>query len=253
MTSTKKSIDIEQIVSNVAEQVRKDFFAEAADELNPEMSTIVEEAFGQVKEAYVPQRKTYSLTTDHLSEETKKDHEALYRKEVETLTRVSAELDAADKLNVDNNHSTYRSTKKDEVTNLNAVYLHELYFANCFDPNSELFLDSLAYMRLAGDWGTFDAWMADFMACAMAARSGWVVCGYSLYLKKMINIFVDNHDSGVLLGVVPIIVVDMWEHAYAGDYGNDKKSYLTAMMREIDWEVIEDRVERVDALKKVLG
>ncbi len=171
MTSTKKTIDIEQIVSSVAEQVRKDFFSDASDELNAEMSTLVQEAFGQVKEAYVPQRKTYAMTTDHLSEETKKDHEALYRKEVETLTRVSAELDAADKLDVDNNHSNYRSTKKDEVTNLNAVYLHELYFANCFDPNSELFLDALAYMRLAADWGTFDAWMADFMACAMAASS----------------------------------------------------------------------------------
>jgi Fe-Mn family superoxide dismutase len=253
MTSTKKSIDVEQIVSSVAEQVRKDFFSNASDELNAEMSTLVHEAFGQVKEAYVPQRKTYSMTTDHLSEETKKDHETLYRKEVETITRVSAELDGADKLDVDNNHSNYRSIKKDEVTNLNAVYLHELYFANCFDPNSELFLDALAYMRLAADWGTFDAWMADFMACAMAARSGWVVCGYSLYLKKMINIFVDGHDQSVLLGVVPVLVVDMWEHAYVRDYGNDKKSYLTAMMREIDWEVIEDRVTRIDAMKKVLG
>jgi len=253
MTSTKKTINIEQIVSSVAEQVRKDFFSDAADELNADMSTLVQEAFGQVKEAYVPQRKTYALTTDHLSEETKKDHEALYRKEVEVLTRVSAELDAADKIDVNNDHSTYRSTKKDEVNGLNSVYLHELYFANCFDPNSELFLDSLAYMRLSGDWGTFDAWMADFMACAMAARSGWVVCGYSLYLKKMINIFVDSDDQNVLLGIVPLIVVDMYEHAYVRDYGNDKKSYLTAMMREIDWEVIEDRVQRADALKKVLG
>jgi Fe-Mn family superoxide dismutase len=108
-------------------------------------------------------------------------------------------------------------------------------------------------MRLSADWGTFDAWMADFMACAMTARSGWVVCGYSLYLKRMINTFVDNHDQNVLLGVIPLLVVDMWEHAYVRDYGNDKKSYLTAMMREISWDVVEDRVKRVDALKKVLG
>lgn len=253
MTLTKK-IDIEQLVTNVAEQVRKDFFSEEnSDELNTEMHSLVQESFGQVKEAYVPQRKTYAMTTEHLSEETKKDHEALYRKEVDTLTRVSAELDTANKIDVDNNHSAYRSIKQDEITNLNAVYLHELYFANCFDPNSELFLDALAYMRLAGDWGTFDAWMADFMACGMSTRSGWVVCGYSLYLKKMINIFVDNHDTNVLFGIVPAVVIDMWEHAYTRDYGNDKKSYLTAMMREIDWEVVEDRITRIDALKKVMG
>jgi Fe-Mn family superoxide dismutase len=253
MTSIKKTIDIEKIVSSVAEQVRKDFFSDVNEELNVEMNTIVQEAFGQVKEAYVPQRKTYSLVTDHLSEETKKEHESLYRSEVDTLARISAELDTADKLEVNNNHSTYRSTKKDEITNLNGVYLHELYFANCFDPNSELYLDALAYMRLSADWGTFDAWMADFMACGMAARSGWVICGYSLFLKKMVNVYVDNHDQNVLVGIIPALVVDMWEHAYVRDYGNDKKSYLTAMMREISWDVVEDRVSRIDALKKVLG
>jgi hypothetical protein len=91
MTSIK-SIDIEQIVSSVAEQVRKDFFTSDSADLNDDMSELVQEAFGQVKEAYVPQRKTYPLTTDHLSEETKKDHEALYRKEVEVLTRLTVRL-----------------------------------------------------------------------------------------------------------------------------------------------------------------
>lgn len=204
-------------------------------------------------EAYVAQHKSYALTTSYLSEPAKKHHEQLYAGYAETLARVSAEVDAADKVNVSSTHSVYRSAKKDEVYDLNATYLHELFFANCFDPNSELFQDAEAFMMLARDWGTFDAWMADFMAAALSARNGWVVCGYSLYLKRMINVCVDGHDQGVLVGIVPILVIDMFEHAYVRDYAADKKSYLTAMMREIDWEVVNDRVERVAAIKQVMG
>ncbi len=207
----------------------------------------------KLEEAYVAQHKTYAMTTSYVSEPAKKHHEQLYAGYAEMLARVSAEVDSADKVNVSSAHSPYRHAKKDEVYNLNATYLHELFFANCFDPNSELFQDANAFMMLARDWGTFDAWMADFMACALASRGGWVVCGYSLYLKKYINVCVDSHDQGVLVGLVPVLVIDMWEHAYVRDYAADKKSYLTAMMREIDWEVVEDRVERVDALKGVMG
>lgn len=204
-------------------------------------------------EAYVAQNKSYSMTTNHLSEPAKKHHEQLYKSYTELLTRVSAEVDAADKENVSSAHSAYRSVKKDEVYNLNATYLHELFFANCFDLNSELFQDSDSYIYLSRDWGTFDAWMKDFMAAALASRSGWVVCGYSLFLKRLINVTIDSHDQGVPVGILPIIVIDLWEHAYVRDYAGDKKGYLTAMMRELNWEVIEDRFKRVTAVKEVMG
>ncbi len=206
-----------------------------------------------IEEAYVAQNKSYAMTTSFLSEPAKKHHEQLYKGYTEMLTRVSAEVDAADKENVSSAHSAYRHAKKDEVYNLNATYLHELFFANCFDANSELFQDSDAYIYLSRDWGTFDAWMKDFMAAAQAARSGWVVCGYSVFLKRLVNVTIDGHDQGVPMGFLPILVIDMWEHAYARDYANDKKGYLTAMMREIDWEVVEDRFKRVTGVKEVLG
>ena len=208
---------------------------------------------GTMDEAYVAQNKSYPMTTSYLSEPAKKQHEQIYKGYTEVLSRVSVEVDAADKENVGSAHSAYRSAKKDEVYNLNATYLHELFFANCFDLNSELFQDSDAYIYLSRDWGTFDAWMKDFMAAALASRSGWVVCGYSLFLKRFVNVSVDSHDQGVPMGFVPVLVIDMWEHAYVRDYASDKKGYLTAMMREIDWEVVEDRVKRVTGVKEVMG
>lgn len=242
--------DVKSIASASVKEAVKKMRDEAVLGWDAELAR---EAGMPLEEAYVAQKKTYPMTTSYISEPAKKHHEQLYVGYADVLTRVSAEVDAADKVNVSAAHSPYRYAKKDEVYNLNATYLHELFFANCFDPNSELFQDYNAYMMLARDWGTFDAWMADFMASALASRGGWVICGYSLYLKKFINVCVDSHDQGVLVGLVPILVVDMWEHAFVRDYGADKKSYLTAMMREIDWEVVEDRVKRVDALKGVMG
>lgn len=260
MSLDVNDVDIETIAADAVKGLAKELreaasnsFFVASEDITPVDVTHVEGRRLPIEEAYVAQQKTYAMTTSFLSEPAKKHHEQLYQNYADLLGRVSAEVDAADKVSVSSAHSPYRNAKKDEVFALNATYLHELFFANCFDPNSELFQDAYAFMHLARDWGTFDAWMADFMACALASRSGWVVCGYSLYLKRYINVCVDSNDQGILVGLVPVLVVDMWEHAYVRDYGADKKSYLTAMMREIDWEVVEDRVKRIDALKGIMA
>lgn len=206
----------------------------------------------RLAEAYVAQQKVYSQASDFVSEEAKRDHESLYKGYVETLSRVSLEVDSADKELANPRSSVYRSAKLNEIYNHNATYLHELFFANCFDPNSELFQDSLSFIRLQQAWGTFDAWMRDFMACAMSARNGWAVCGYSTFLKRVVNITIDGHDGSVMLGLVPLIVVDMNEHAFVRDYGNDRKRYLTAMMREFAWEIIEERFTKADQIAKAI-
>lgn len=241
--------DISQLATAAVKQVANQMRAEAKPH-TPNADPMLGQVF---EEAYVAQNKSYSMTTGYLSEPAKKNHEQIYKNYTEILTRVSVEVDSVDKENISSAHSQYRSVKKDEIYNLNAVYLHELFFANCFDPNSELFQDSNVFMYVSRDWGTFDMWMKDFMAAALASRSGWVICGYSLFLKRFINVSVDSHDQGMPAGIIPILVIDMWEHAYVRDYGSDKKAYLTAMMREISWDVVEDRVNRVTSVKEVMG
>ena len=128
-----------------------------------------------------------------------------------------------------------------------------MFFANCFDQNSELFQDMLSYIRLQADWGDFNRWQMDFQNVALTGRgNGWVVCGYSLYHKRYINTFISNHNKDVMVGFIPVLVIDMWEHAFARDYLNDKKSYLVAMMREINWALVEERMKKVDVLAKVM-
>jgi len=218
---------------------------ETKKELNIDQKT-------DLQEGYVAQPKVYQQVTDSLSERLKVSHKALYEAYVTQLSEVSAKIDACVKNGTNPNYSEFRSLKQSEAYLLNAVYLHELFFSNCFNPNSELYQDTLAYMRIQQDWGTFDKWMEEFQACASASRAGWAIFGWSTYLKKYINIAVDNHVGNIPVGFIPVLAVDVWEHAYMADYGLDKDSYVVAMMREIDWDVIEERIQKIDKIAEAL-
>jgi Fe-Mn family superoxide dismutase len=221
-------------------------------ELDKILKKAVKESVGSSKEnlgeAYVASPKTFKQVTELSSQKSKDAHIELYKGYVESLNDVSSKLDTADKNEANSRHSNFRSLKLDEAYNLNAVWLHELHFANCFDPHSEIVMDSIAYLKLQRDFGTFDDWQRDFIATAMSAGNGWAVCGYHTFLKRYVNMVVSHHSGDVMLGVYPTIVVDMWEHAYARDYLTDKKTYLVSRMREFNWTVIDDRFKRAEAI-----
>jgi len=204
-----------------------------------------------LNEAYVAQPKTFSQVSESLSDKTKSSHAELYKGYIESLNKVSSELDSISK-DSNSNYSQWRNAKIDETYNLNATWLHELYFANCFDPHSEIYMDSKVFMRLQRDWGSFEEWQKDFLATGQSSREGWVICGYNVFLKRFINTLVDLHSTNVMMGLIPVLVVDMWSHSYYKDYLRDKKSYLVAMMREINWNIVEDRVEKIIKLEEVM-
>jgi Fe-Mn family superoxide dismutase len=207
---------------------------------------------GLVSESYVTTAKKYELRTELLSEKTKKSHQELLENYVETLNSVSAELDTTPKDEANLNNSDFRSLKIDEVYNLNAAYLHALYFENISDVNSRITMDSLAYMRLQRDFGSFDDWQKDFIACAMSARNGWAITVFNAVLNRYINVVVDLHSEHVPIASYPVVVLDVWEHAYYRDYLKDRKSYVFAMMKELNWDTIEERFKKCDRIAKVI-
>jgi len=205
-----------------------------------------------LNESYVHDTKQFKQVSEFVSQKTKSAHIDLYKGYVDSLNKISAELDSADRSVANSRHSSYRSLKLDEVYNLNAAWLHELYFSNCFDPNSEIVMDSMAFIRLQRDFGNFEEWQRDFMASALSAGNGWAVCGYHMFLKRYANFMISNHSGDVPVGFYPVIVVDMWEHSYYRDYLTDKKSYLIAQMREFNWTVIEERFKKAESMAQVV-
>lgn len=216
-----------------------------------EAGLVREKSAAVIEEALVAQSKSYAQVSETTSQKTKDAHDRLYKSSIETFNRVSAELDSVSK-DADNRGSEFRRLKLDEAHNLNAIWLHELYFANCFDPHSEIFADSLAYLRLARDFGTFEDWQRSFIACALSAREGWAVCGYNIFLKKYVNTVVDGHADSVMMGIYPVVVLDMWSHSYSRDYLDDKHSYVVAQMRELNWTVVNDRFLRSERIGEAL-
>lgn len=205
-----------------------------------------------LNEALVAQPKLFKDNTEFLSSKTKLAHKELYEGYIENFNKVSAKLDAVDRTEVNSNSSEFRSLKIDETYNMNALYLHELYFANISDLTSQITMDSLAYMRLARDFGDFDKWQTDFLACCQASRCGWAITYYNLFTQTYMNAVVDLHSLQIPIGCYPVVVMDVWQHAYYRDYLRDVKTYSTAMMKELNWGIIEERIRKAEKIAQVI-
>lgn len=204
-----------------------------------------------INESYVTQAKKYALSTELLSNKNKAEHQKLLEKYVGSLNEVSTKLDTVDLDKANPNHSEFRNLKIDETFNMNAAYLHALFFENISDQRSIITMDSLSFMRLERDFGSFDQWQKEFVACALSSRNGWACTVYSIMLKRYINIVVDLHSQHIPIGCIPIIVLDCWEHSYYRDYLSDRKTYAYGMMKEFDWKEIESRIKKTEKIAKI--
>lgn len=227
-------------VAKIAEQVVSDVIKDNVDR-----------EIGVLDEAFYASPKSNPQVTQYVTQKTKDAHDALYKGHVEAFNRASAALDATNREAAKSDPGPYRSLQLGQTRHLNSLWLHELYFANCFDPNSNVYMDSTSFLRLQAAFGSFDDWQRDFIACAHACDQGWVVCGYNTYLRGYVNTIVTLDNQDVMLGLIPVIVLDMHEHSRR-DYLNDKQSYVVAMMNELRWDVIDDRFEKTEAIARIV-
>lgn len=245
----KLSKEVEQALGKLVQNKVKESLAKTgklptAAKKKPKPLAEVKLHTGQqsLQEAQVITPGSFTLKTEKISKRTKEAHETLYQKHIDTFNKVSSELDAVNRQDANSYASLYRAFKCAECTNLNAIKLHELYWNNISDLASEIGVDSIPYMKFSRNFGTFEDWQFDFMACAMSAQEGWAVTVYEPYKNIYMNVIVDGDDKGVPVGCIPVIAMDMWSHAFFKDYDIDKKSYLISMMRELNWDVIEARM-----------
>jgi len=207
-----------------------------------------------LKEAYVTTPKKFSLKTEKLSEKIKKARIDNFEKTVELLNKISAQLDGADLSVADNSiSSTFRNLKIAESYAINDAFLQAEFLENIDDLSSSISMDNLCYLRLARDFGDFDTWQKNFIACAKSSRNGYVVTAYSIYLNRYINFVVDDASEGIPFASIPVIVLGVGKSVYTKDYIDDIDSYIKNMMREFNWQVIEDRVKKCEKIAKVFG
>jgi len=136
--------------------------------------------------------------------------------------------------------------KREELIALNSTLLHELYFAS-LGGNGGKPTGTLAD-ALARDFGSVARWQDEFIAmgCALGGRSGWVLLVYIPRDRRLVNQYA-SEESGTAAGGIPIVALDMYEHAYHMDFGANVKAYVGMFMRNLDWKAIQTRYE--DAAK----
>ena len=119
--------------------------------------------------------------------------------------------------------------------------MHEYYFENlCKEPSARDEAGALS-SKLAEQFGSFDAWKTEFEKTGALRGIGWAVLAYDARGDRLFNVWVNEHDAGQLAGVVPLLVMDVFEHAFVFDYGMNRGEYIAAFMASVDWSVVEER------------
>lgn len=121
--------------------------------------------------------------------------------------------------------------------------LHELYFQNLGGKGTVLDSQTPLAQQIIRDFGSFDAWKKDFVETGMLRGIGWSVLYVDPIEGRLINTWIGEHDMGHLAGGKPILIMDVWEHAFMPDYGLDRAAYINAFFDNIHWDVAAKRYQ----------
>jgi Fe-Mn family superoxide dismutase len=117
---------------------------------------------------------------------------------------------------------------------------HENYFELLSNGAKDISKDGELYKMLESVWGSYDKWLARFKTIAMSRGVGWAILYFDKKENFLMNAYVGDHELGQLAGCVPIICLDMWEHAYIADYApGGKKDYIDDFFINLNWEAAE--------------
>jgi len=125
----------------------------------------------------------------------------------------------------------------------NGMRLHELYFGNMTKDEGVMDAESGLAKQMADEFGTVEEWEKDFRATGGSRGIGWVVLYFDKEAGRLFNVWINEHDLGHLAGGTPLLVMDVFEHAFMLDYGLAKGEYIDAFMKAVDWGVVKDRFE----------
>ena len=124
---------------------------------------------------------------------------------------------------------------------MNGLVLHEYYFANLasgskLSPGSDLASD------VGAAWGSAGAWREDFAKTGAMRGVGWAILYHDPATGALLNCWISSHEQGHPAGFHPILVLDVFEHAFMVDYGaSGRAEYITAFLENVNWEVVEQR------------
>jgi Fe-Mn family superoxide dismutase len=178
-----------------------------------------------------------------ISEEQIAQHWKLYEGYVAQVNSLRDEL-AALRKEGKGNTALYADRRRRFGFEYNGMVLHEYYFGNLKADAAELAEQSELKKLLSEQFGSFDAFREDFVQTGATRSIGWAILALDPNAGVVNNHFVQLHEEGNVAGFVPLLVMDVWEHAYMVDYGaTGRAQYIQAFFRNVNWPLVEKRFQ----------
>ena len=200
---------------------------------------------------YVAQDYGRLLGMPGFSETLLRNHFTLYQGYVTNTNKVA---DLLSQMLKDGKTGTpeYAELKRRLGWEFNGMRLHELYFGNLGGGSH---LDAVGGIgrKLAEEFGSVENWEKDFRATASLRGIGWCVLYQDLANGRLMNFWINEHDTGHPAGCAPLLILDVFEHAFLTDYGIKRGDYIEAFMKSIDWATVEKRTGKSETAYRKTG
>ncbi|MCK9351425.1 MAG: superoxide dismutase [Candidatus Paceibacterota bacterium] len=185
---------------------------------------------------YEPKNYEHLLGLAGFSDALLKNHFTLYGGYVANVNKLAEKSET-----IEVGSPEYSELKRRFAWEWNGMHLHELYFENLSVENQPFPEDGELYKKIAERFGSYENWEKDFRATGAMRGIGWVILAYHKEEGRLFNIWVNEHDVGLLSGTAPLLVMDVFEHAFMLDYGLRRADYVEAFWQAIDWKKVEER------------
>ena len=135
----------------------------------------------------------------------------------------------------------YAELKRRMGFEFNGMRLHEYYFENL---GGKAALDKSGKLgkKLAEEFGSYEDWEKDFRATATMRGIGWAILYQDNLTGMLLNQWINEHETGHPAGCIPLLVLDVFEHAFMIDYGLKRADYIEAFFKNVNWGVVESRL-----------
>ena len=191
--------------------------------------------------SYIPQNFDHLIGTPGFSDTLLKNHFILYQGYVTNTNKL---IDSLATMAGEGKTVTpeYAELNRRFGWEFNGMRLHELYFGNMNRLGVAFDGASSVGQKIMSEFGSFDAWLTDFKAHGSMRGIGWTILYHDPVADRLFNTWVNEHDMGHLAGATPLLILDVFEHAYMIDYGLKRADYIEAFIHAIDWGVVNKRV-----------
>jgi superoxide dismutase, Fe-Mn family len=184
--------------------------------------------------------RSWSLDLKGLSKAQLDVHFALYQGYVTNTNRLNETIAALIK-DGKGNTPDCAEMKRRLGFEYNGMVLHEYYFDN-LGATAPLSKEAALYKKLSEGYGSYETWEADFKNTGLMRGIGWAILYQDPGTKVLTNHWISDHEVGHIAGFTPILVMDVWEHAYTVDFkATERAKYIEAFMANVNWDTVAKR------------